>query len=47
MWDFGCGSGNNSIFLIRNSYEVYGVDVADGALDLIELNLENYNLDSK
>ena len=45
--DFGCGSANNSIFFMRNGYEVEGVDVADGALDLIKLNLESYNLDSK
>ena len=43
--DYGCGSGNNSIFFIRNDYEVYGVEVADPALDLIRLNLESYNLD--
>lgn len=45
--DYGCGSGNNSIFFIRNGYEVYGVDVAESAANLIALNLESYNLDPK
>lgn len=45
--DYGCGSGNNSIFFIRNGYDVHGVDVAEGALNLIELNLKSYNLDPK
>jgi len=43
--DYGCGSGNNSMFLIRNGYEVNGVEVTDSATDLIKLNLESNNLD--
>jgi len=36
--DFGCGSGNNSRFFMDKGYEVYGTDVADAALPLIEQN---------
>lgn len=42
--DYGCGSANNSIFFIRNGYDVYGVDVVDAAMDLIRANLESYGL---
>lgn len=38
--DFGCGSGNNSIFFIEKGYDVHGTEVTDSALDLIKSNLE-------
>ena len=43
--DYSCGSGNNSIFFIRNGYDVHGVEVTDSATELIKLNLESNNLD--
>lgn len=43
--DYGCGSGNNSIFFIEEGYETYGVDVADAALPLIKANLQSRHLD--
>lgn len=45
--DYGCGSGNNGIFLIEKGYEVYGVDVAPAATHLVELNLQSRGLDLK
>jgi SAM-dependent methyltransferase len=45
--DYSCGSGNNSIFFIRNGYDVYGVDVAEPVHDLIRMNLQSYSLDLK
>ena len=36
--DYGCGSGNNSIFFIDQGYETYGIEVADSALNLIKAN---------
>lgn len=44
--DYGCGSGNNSIFFIEQGYETYGVEVVDSALPLIKRNLERKHLDS-
>ncbi len=43
--DYGCGGGNNSTFFIEQGYEVFGVDIAEAALPLIKLNLENRHLD--
>jgi SAM-dependent methyltransferase len=43
--DYSCGSGNNSIFFLRNGYDLHGVEVAESALGLIRLNLESYDLD--
>ncbi|MFC1521685.1 class I SAM-dependent methyltransferase [Elusimicrobiota bacterium] len=37
--DYGCGSGNNSMFFIDKGYDVYGVDVAESATALIKENL--------
>jgi len=45
--DYGCGSGNNSLLFIQQGYDVYGVDVAEVALDQIRANLEMYGLDTK
>jgi len=44
--DYGYGSGNNSIFLIPNGYDVDGVEVAESAPDLVKLNLEKNDLDA-
>ncbi len=43
--DYGCGSGNNSIFFIEKGYDTYGVDVAEAALDHIKENLKSRGLD--
>ena len=43
--DYGCGSGNNSVFFMEQGYEVHGVDVADESLALVKLNLEKGHLD--
>jgi len=40
--DFGCGSGNNAIFLMQLGYNVFGVDVAKSSLGLIAQNLVKY-----
>lgn len=45
--DYGCGSGNNGVFFIQQGYDVYGVDVAEAALDQIRANLEMYSLDMR
>lgn len=45
--DFGCGTGNNSIFFIENGYDVFGVDVNEVVLELIKKNLENRHLGSQ
>lgn len=45
--DYGCGSGNNSVFFIQQGYNVYGVDVAEASLDQIKANLEMYGLDTR
>jgi len=43
--DYGCGSGNNSMFFIEKGYEVYGVDVTETILPLVKANLKHMNLD--
>ena len=45
--DYGCGSGNNSVFFIQQGYDVYGTDVTETALDQIRANLDMYGLDKK
>jgi len=45
--DYGCGSGNNSALFIQQGYDVYGIDVAEAALDQIRANLEMFSLDKK
>ena len=45
--DYGCGSGNNSIFFIDQGYETYGVEVVDSALDLIKANIERNHYNSR
>lgn len=44
MLDFGCGSGNNAIPFLKQSYEVHGVDVAPSSKELVEKNLEFHGL---
>lgn len=43
--DYGCGSGNNSIFFIEQGYETYGVDVAVASPALVKANLQSRHLD--
>lgn len=45
--DYGCGTANNSIFFIEKGYDVYGVDVSENAIGLIERNLAKNHLDPK
>ena len=33
--DAGCGSGRNIVYLLRNGYEVFGVDADPGAVDAV------------
>ena len=42
--DYGCGSGNNSVFFMQKGYEVYGVEVAKASLGLIRENIKYYHL---
>lgn len=42
--DYGCGSGNNSVFFLEQGYETYGVEVAEAALPLIRENLQHWHL---
>jgi len=42
--DYGCGSGNNSVFFLKKGYWVYGMDVSKEVLPLVKKNLENNNL---
>jgi SAM-dependent methyltransferase len=44
--DYGCGSGNNSVFLLQKGYEVFGVDVAPSFKKLIKMNLNLNHLDA-
>ena len=43
--DYGCGGGNNSMFLIKKGYGTYGVDVAPASLGLIKANLQSKGFD--
>ena len=43
--DFGCGSGNNSVFFMQKGYSVFGVDVAPSFKNLVAKNLELHNVD--
>lgn len=45
--DYGCGSGNNAIFLIEKGYEVHGVDVAPSFKSLLVKNMALHHVDSK
>lgn len=40
--DWGCGSGNNSIFLIDKGYEVFGCDIAKNFKECVGDNLKKY-----
>jgi len=44
--DYGCGSGNNSIFFIQKGYEVWGVDVAKNTPNLIKRNFQLHHIDT-
>lgn len=45
--DYGCGTGNNSVFFLENGYDVYGAEVSENALGLIKKNLAFRHLDPK
>ena len=45
--DYGCGTGNNSVFFLENGYDVYGTEVPENALELIKKNLEFRHLNPK
>lgn len=42
--DYGCGSGNNSVFFMQQGYEVHGCDVAPSFQNLLAENLKLHNL---
>ena len=45
--DYGCGSGNNAAFFKEQGYEVYGTDITEAVLPLIEENVgstENFTI---
>lgn len=42
--DYGCGSGNNAIFLMQKGYKVSGVDVAPSFKTLLRENLRLHNI---
>lgn len=44
--DYGCGSGNNSMFLFHKGYDVYGVDVAEPFKNLVQKNLALHGVDA-
>ncbi|MFQ5801313.1 MAG: class I SAM-dependent methyltransferase [Candidatus Methylomirabilales bacterium] len=44
--DYGCGSGNNSIFFIQQGYETYGTEVAESAISQFKANLHSNHLDT-
>lgn len=43
--DYGCGSGNNSVFFMQKGYSVFGVDVAPSFPKLVEKNLSANHID--
>lgn len=45
--DFGCGTGNNSVFFMDQGYEVYGADTAEASVPLIKINLQSRGHDGK
>ena len=42
--DYGCGSGNNSMFLMQKGWEAYGVDAAPSFPKLLMQNLALHHL---
>ncbi len=42
--DLGCGGGRNSHYLAQQGYDVYGIDIAMGAIDVCKFRFERYNL---
>ncbi len=43
--DFGCGTGNESIFLATRGFKVTGVDISENAITLARRNAEQINVD--
>ena len=39
--DYGCGSGNNSVFFITKGYEVYGIEITEAVTPLIAALLKS------
>ena len=44
--DFGYGSGNNSLYFIKQGYEVFGIEVVESTIEMIQENLRLNSLDS-
>jgi SAM-dependent methyltransferase len=42
--DLGCGGGRNAHYLARNGYQVYGLDVAQGAVEFCRKRFARYHL---
>ena len=45
--DYGFGSGNNSVYLMERGYDVYGTEVTETALGMLEQNLRDRRLEKK
>lgn len=45
IFDYGCGSGNNSIFFVEKGYEVFGVDVVPRVQEMVRKSLKSKHLD--
>ena len=43
--DLGCGTGRHSIFLAKNNFDVYAVDISETAIDILKqrAKIENIN----
>ena len=45
--DLGCGSGRHSVFLARNRFDVYGIDISKNGIRIAKKWLEKENLKAR